>query len=79
MTPEDLKAWHKKHGYTQPSLARVLGIHPLSVARWETGVRKIPSFLHLALEALERKRGESKQGHTKTKREKSDGINLPKR
>jgi len=38
---------------TQESLAKALGVSRVSVARWETGVRAIPSFLPLTLEALE--------------------------
>jgi transcriptional regulator with XRE-family HTH domain len=69
MTPEDLKAWRKKHGYTQPSLAQALSVHPISVSRWEIGAREIPSFLHLALDALECKGGEKKARDTKTEKE----------
>jgi DNA-binding transcriptional regulator YiaG len=53
MTPSELKIWRKRNGYTQTELARVLGVGQVAVARWETGVRKIPSLLPLALEALE--------------------------
>jgi transcriptional regulator with XRE-family HTH domain len=80
MTPEDLKTWRKKHGYTQPSLAQALGVHPFSVSRWERGVREIPSFLHLALDALECKGGEKEPRETKTEKEVTDhGKHLPKR
>ena len=39
----------------------------MTVSRWELGVREIPSFLHLALECLEMKGGESKKGTQKRK------------
>lgn len=55
MTPEELKQWRAKTGYTQTALAKALGVGQVCIARWETGVRKIPSFLHLALDALEYK------------------------
>lgn len=58
MTPKDLKAWRDLYGYTQSELGEALGLHQVSVARWETGVRKIPSFLHLALRCLELEGGE---------------------
>lgn len=61
MTPKELKAWRKKNGYSQGKLAKVLGVVSLSVSRWERGVREIPSFLHLALECLELKGGETKK------------------
>lgn len=50
-------------GLTQEGLARQLGVIQLTVARWETGTRAIPSFLPLALEALEnRMKKEGKHG-----------------
>ena len=54
MTPEQLKQWRQSNGYTtQKSLADVLGVDRVTIARWETGARDIPSFLHLALRCLE--------------------------
>jgi DNA-binding transcriptional regulator YiaG len=60
MTPSDLKAWRKQNGYSQSQLAKVLGVATMTVSRWETGLREIPSFLHLALECLRAKGGEMK-------------------
>ena len=57
MTPKALKAWRKENGYSQARLAKVLGVATMTVSRWERGVREIPSFLHLALECLEGKKG----------------------
>jgi len=80
MTPEDLKAWRKKNGYTQPLLAQALGVHPISVCRWEIGVREIPSFLALALRALELEGREGRPRETKTEKEVTDHEkHLPKR
>ncbi len=53
MTGMELKEWRQMMGLTQDDLARRLGVIRLTVARWETGTRSIPSFLSLALEALE--------------------------
>ena len=53
MTPEDLKEWRETHGYTQMKLAAALRVSRVTVARWETGAREIPSFLGLALAGLE--------------------------
>jgi transcriptional regulator with XRE-family HTH domain len=51
-------------GLTQEGLAQRLGVIRLTVARWETGTRAIPSFLPLALEALEiRIKKGGKNGH----------------
>ena len=60
MTPKELKAWRKKNGYSQGRLAKALGVIPLTVSRWERGAREISSFLHLALNSLELKGGETK-------------------
>ncbi len=67
MTPEGLKRWREANGYSQQRLADALGVFQVTVARWETDVRKIPSFLHLALEALEARGGEKKPRGTKKK------------
>jgi DNA-binding transcriptional regulator YiaG len=53
MTDTDLKLWRKRLGLTQVELANMLGTYQVTVARWETGARKIPFLLPLALEALE--------------------------
>lgn len=56
MEKEELKKWRKKHSFTQEELANSLGVYQVTVARWETGVRKIPVFLPLALETLARRK-----------------------
>ncbi len=48
-----LKEWRKRARLTQKELARLLGVHPMAVAFWEWGERRIPALLPLALEALE--------------------------
>lgn len=53
MTGNELKLWRKRWGITQVDLARTLGTYQVTIARWETGARKIPFLLPLALEALE--------------------------
>lgn len=53
MTAKELKLWRKEWGITQVELARMLGTYQVTVARWETGARKIPFLLPLAIEALE--------------------------
>jgi transcriptional regulator with XRE-family HTH domain len=53
MNPKELKTWRKRWGLSQEKLANLLGSHRVSIAQWETGRRGIPSFLPLALEALE--------------------------
>jgi len=45
--------WRKRWSITQVDLAKMLGTYQVTIARWETQVRKIPFLLPLALEALE--------------------------
>ena len=76
MTPGDLKKWRVKHGFSQSQLGKVLGVLTISVSRWERGVRKIPSFLHLALFGIEcksKKGGELKRGKLKRREVKKNG------
>ena len=55
MTPADLTAWRETHALTKVELARLLGVQPLAVSRWEGGTRSIPPFLALALQELARR------------------------
>jgi DNA-binding XRE family transcriptional regulator len=73
MTREDLKRWRQSNGYTQQQLADALGVFQTTIARWETSVRAIPSFLGLALEALEARGGDRKSRATGTKTRKHLG------
>jgi transcriptional regulator with XRE-family HTH domain len=57
MTPKELKKWRAKNGYLQGELAAILGVAMMSVSRWETGTRAIPSFLHLAQKTIPKKKG----------------------
>jgi len=73
MTKKELKKWREKHKLSQQGLADLLGVYQESVARWEIGTRKIPSFLHLALFGLEKskmKGGEICYGLRKKKKRK---------
>jgi transcriptional regulator with XRE-family HTH domain len=58
MTSKELKEWRKDHGYSQSQLAKTLSVAVMTVSRWETGLRSIPPFLHLALRCLELEGGE---------------------
>jgi transcriptional regulator with XRE-family HTH domain len=60
MTGNDLKLWRKRLGITQVNLAKMLGTYQVTIARWETGARKIPFLLPLALETLENHLKEAK-------------------
>jgi len=53
MIGNDLKEWRRRWGLSQAALAKRLGVIRLTVTRWESGARPIPSFLPLALKGLE--------------------------
>jgi len=53
MTASELRAWRLKSKITQEKLAEKLGVHRVTIAKWEAGDRSIPKLLPLALEALE--------------------------
>jgi DNA-binding transcriptional regulator YiaG len=64
MKGKEIKEWRRKWGLTQEGVAQCLGVIKVTVARWETGTRAIPSFLPLALEALENRMEKGgKHGH----------------
>lgn len=73
MTSNELKQWRKVNGYTQTELAKALNVYQVTVARWETGVREIPSFLHLALRCLELEGGEPLE-RAQRKRKSKGGV-----
>jgi DNA-binding XRE family transcriptional regulator len=54
MKPTELKEVRAHMGFTQEQLAITLGVHRLSVIRWEGGTHRIPPMLTLALKQLER-------------------------
>ncbi|MGD1075969.1 MAG: helix-turn-helix transcriptional regulator [Thermodesulfovibrionales bacterium] len=68
--PKELKEWREENGYSQIELAGILGVTNVCISRWENGARAIPSFLHLTLQCMERKKGVNKRikGHRKRKR-----------
>jgi DNA-binding transcriptional regulator YiaG len=43
MSPEEFKSGRSAIGLTQTELARRLGVHPLTVSRWERGFSLIPN------------------------------------
>jgi len=55
LTPEELKEWRIKHDLSQGELATLLGVKQQTVSCWETGARKIPLYLSLLLDYLEKK------------------------
>jgi len=67
----NLKEWREKRNINQAELADMLGVTNVCISRWESGKRKIPAFLYLALKCLKvKKGGESKGKGKKTKKRK---------
>ena len=44
----DLKAWRLRLGLTQEAAAELLGVHRVTVARWESGVCNMPKLIGMA-------------------------------
>lgn len=55
MDGRELKEWRLRHEITQKELAEILRTTNVSVARWETGVSPVPTYLDLALAEVERR------------------------
>lgn len=52
MTPQELRAWRKRHELTQGKAASRLGVSMRSVWRWEAGER-IPQAIALSCQAID--------------------------
>ena len=55
MTGEELESWRMSNNLTRENLAEFLRVDYTTVYRWEASLRKIPPFLNLAIESIERK------------------------
>lgn len=53
MKPADLKQWRAARAMTQARLAAILGVTDRAIRMWESGARKIPPYLWLALRAID--------------------------
>lgn len=42
MDAHELKGWRDARGLTQKALADLLGVHLMTVVKWETGQRRVP-------------------------------------
>jgi len=73
MNPENLRRWREGRNLTQGTLGKALGVTLTTVYRWEAGLRKIPPFLQLALEGLERRQEEQKSKGQRKNTEKGGG------
>ena len=52
MTAADLRAWRSRLGLTQARAAELLGVHAITLCRWETGHLPLPPMLKLACQAI---------------------------
>ena len=52
MTPEELTAEREKLGLTQARLARALGLTPLAIWRYQSGMYKVPKLMQMALRGV---------------------------
>lgn len=56
MKGAQLKRRRKALGYSQQELAEALGVHVMTLSKWERDVLEVPLYINLALEALEGRR-----------------------
>ena len=63
VTPEEFKRQREAAGLTQAALAGMIGVHPVTIARWETEMRRIPEMgaRLLALIVEQKRAGEQKR------------------
>jgi Predicted transcriptional regulators len=57
MTAAELRNRRMALGLTQDGLAAVLSVEPSTVFRWEAGHRRVPAWLSIVLDTLERDGG----------------------
>ena len=53
MTREQLQRWRKRHKLTQRELAEMVGFHPMSITKMETGQRDVSPRLVAILKNFE--------------------------
>ena len=61
MTGEKLKTFREKFGLSQDQLVKELKVARNTVSHWEFEERKIPEFLELALQTIERRVSDSEK------------------
>ena len=49
---EDLRSWRTRLGLTQARAAALLGVHVVTLCRWECGHAKPPAMIGLACRAI---------------------------
>jgi len=52
VTADELRAFCEARHLTRRALARLLGVHPITVTRWCTGTYPVPHWVDLAIGRL---------------------------
>jgi transcriptional regulator with XRE-family HTH domain len=52
MTATQLQRLRKRLGWSQERLAEALGVHPMTVSKWERGAQPIPKMAATAIRCL---------------------------
>ncbi len=73
MSPQELRRWREKTGYSQGQLAHVLAVDVMTISRWERGTMRIPPFLKWALAYIELKGDELEPITRRTRTERKGG------
>jgi DNA-binding transcriptional regulator YiaG len=74
MTSEEFKRQREAAGLTQAQLAGMIGVHPVTIARWETEMRRIPEMAARLLTLIvEQKRTERQSRRAKSSKSKRKG------
>lgn len=60
MIGSELKDWRDSRNLLQGELAEMLGVHEMTISKWEREAQAIPPFLHLALKCLKVKKPSKK-------------------
>ena len=62
-TPEDITAFRKAYHFTMKDLAKRVGVDPLSVYRWEKGMRTPSRTVEILLTMIEKELRRKKRKH----------------
>jgi DNA-binding XRE family transcriptional regulator len=61
MDGNEFKRRRERLRYTQPEIAALLGVHEITISKWERGVHRIQESVALALQHMKPKQGGTKK------------------
>ena len=61
MRKDELKRLRDRLGVTQRVLAEEVGVHPMTVSKWETGASRIPEPVARLVQRMDTERGATKR------------------